>query len=323
MRCLVTGADGFMGSHLVEALLKWDRCEHVFALVHRTPLKWLPSELTSHLTIIVGDVSRTQSMAKIPDVDVIFHLAAVSSPSRCENNPEAARLTNFQGTINLLNRALEMSPNPLFVFTSSAALYGEPEYVPIDEGHPVEPRDSYTYTKLSAEITIMTYQRDQGLPAVIVRPFNVYGPRQPEEFVVPTIITQCLQGVELRLGDGRMLRNFTYVTDATNMLLRVASFPEAQGQVINLGSRRVFPISRIAEMVVDITGCGLEPIYDISKYREGDPTILEMDPVLAESFLKWKPVVDIEVGLAHTVGFFQVELERRRQKVAEEMYGRY
>lgn len=323
MRCLVTGADGFMGSHLVEALLDWDHCEHVFALVHRTSLKWLTSELTAPLTIIVGDVSRVQSMAKIPNVDVIFHLAAVSSPSRCENNPEAARLTNFQGTINLLNRAIEMSPDPLFVFTSSAAVYGEPEYVPIDEDHPVEPRDQYTNGKISAEITIMSYTRDQGLPAVIVRPFNVYGPRQPEEFVIPTIITQCLQGVELRLGDGRLLRNFTYVTDATNMLLRTASFPEARSQVINLGSRTVLPISRIAEMVVDITGCGLEPIYDISKYREGDPTLLEMDPAMAEGVLKWRPRVDIEVGLAHTVGFYMEELERRRQKVAQEMYGRY
>jgi nucleoside-diphosphate-sugar epimerase len=323
MRCLVTGADGFMGSHLVEALLKWDQCEHVFAFVHRTPLKWLPSKPDPRMTIIVGDVSRTQSMAKIPHVDVIFHLAAVSSPSRCENNPEMARLTNFQGTINLLNRALEMSPHPLFVFTSSAALYGEPEYVPIDEEHPVEPRDSYTYGKLSAEITIMTYQRDQGIPAVIVRPFNIYGPRQPEEFVVPTIITQCLQGVELRLGDGRLLRNFTYVTDATNMLIRASSFPEAIGQVFNLGSRRVLPISRVAEMAVEITGCGLEPIYDMTKYREGDPTILEVDPTLAERYLKWVPRIDIEVGMAHTVGYYQAELERRKQKVAQEMYGRY
>ncbi len=323
MRCLVTGADGFMGSHLVEALLGWDHCEHVFAFVHRTPLKWLSSGPTIPLTIINGDVSRIQSMAKIPNVDVIFHLAAVSSPSRCENNPEAARLTNFQGTINLLNRAQEMSPHPLFVFVSTAALYGEPEYVPIDEEHPVEPRDPYTYVKLSAEITVMSYHRDQGIPAVIVRPFNVYGPRQPEEFVVPTIITQCLQGVELRLGDGRSLRNFTYVTDATNMLLRAASYPEAIGQVINLGTRPVLPISRVAEMVVDMTGCGLEPIYDISKYREGDPTTLEMDPSLAEQVLKWSPRIDIESGLAHTVGFYREELERRRQKASVEMYGLY
>ncbi len=323
MRCLVTGADGFMGSHLVEALLGWDHCEHIFALVHRAPVKWLPAGPNVPLTIITGDVSRTQSMAKIPEVDVIFHLAAVSSPSRCENNPEAARLTNFQGTINLLNRALEMWPHPLFVFASTAALYGEPEYVPIDEEHPVEPRDPYTYGKLSAEITVMTYQRDQGVPAVIVRPFNVYGPRQAEEFVVPTIIIQCLQGIELRLGDGRPLRNFTYVTDATNMFLRAASYPAAIGQVINLGSRPVLPISRVAEMVVDMTGCGLEPIYDISKYREMDPTILEMDPTMAERFLEWRPRIDIEAGLAHTVEFYKGELERSKQKIAQEMYGRY
>ncbi len=323
MRCLVTGADGFMGSHLVEALLGWDQCEHVFALVHRAPLKWLSSDPTIPITIIEGDVSRAQTMAKIPNVDVIYHLAGVSSPSRCENNPEAARLTNFQGTINLLNKAQDISPQPLFVFVSTAAMYGEPEYVPIDEEHPVEPRDPYTYGKLSAEITVMSYYRDQGVPAVIVRPFNIYGPRQAEEFVIPTIIAQCLQGVELRLGDGRSLRNFTYVTDATNMLLRIPSYPEATGQVINLGSRPVLPISRIAEMVVDITGCGLEPIYDISKYREGDPTTLEMDPSLAERLLHWSPRIDMEAGLAHTVGFYREELERRRQKASEEMYGQY
>ncbi len=323
MRCLVTGADGFLGSHLVEALLKWDRCEHVYAMVHRPQVKWLPARPGRPMDIIVGDVTRTPSVARLPDVDVVFHLAAVASPARCEIRPEMARLTNFQGTINMLNRSLQMSTDPVFVYVSTAALYGEPEYVPIDEDHPVEPRDSYTYSKLSAEITVMSYHREQGLPGVIVRPFNIYGPRQAEDFVIPTIITQCLQGVELRLGDGRPVRNFTYVTDAVDMLARAGTSREARGKVFNLGSRRILPISRVAEMVVDITGCGLEPIYDRAKFREDDPSVLEMEPRLAERVLGWRRKVPIEVGLQRTVEFHKGRMDALRAKAAEELYGSY
>lgn len=323
MRCLVTGADGFMGSHLVEALLNWDRCEFVHALVHRSQVRWLPRVSRLPLSVIVGDVARAASVARLPSVDVIFHLAAVASPARCENEPEMARLTNFQGTVNLLNHALTMSPRPVFVFVSSAALYGEPEYLPIDERHPVDPRDQYTYGKLSAEITVMSYHNDQGLPCVIVRPFNVYGPRQSDDFVIPTIITQCLQGVELRLGDGRPVRNFTYVTDAVNMLARAAIYPAVRGKVVNLGSRPTFSIAELAETVVDLTGCGLSPIYDPRKFRASDPTELRMDPRMAEVLLEWRPSVWIEEGLRRTIAFYQGEHEERRRRATEDLYGRY
>ncbi|UCC93972.1 MAG: NAD-dependent epimerase/dehydratase family protein, partial [Thermoplasmata archaeon] len=222
MRCLVTGADGFLGSHLVDALLASDECSKVVALVHRQPVRWLPiRKYLDKLVVVQADVRRSSSLVEVPNADVIYHLAGISSMGRCENAPEAARLVNFQGTINMLNLALEMRRSPLFVFASTAALYGEPQYLPVDERHPVEPKNSYTYTKMSSEITVTAYHRDQGLPMTIVRPFNIYGPRQTEDFVVPTIINQVLQGVQLRLGDGRPLRNFTYVTDAAQFLLRI------------------------------------------------------------------------------------------------------
>ena len=324
MHCLVTGADGFIGSHLVEALLDWDGCDHVTALVHHEPVRWLTDIRHLYkLTILQGNVQRTSSLAHLPDADMVFHLAAISSASRCENAPEAARLTNFQGTINMLDRAMEMRPLPVFVFTSTAALYGEPHYLPVDEMHPVEPNSSYTYAKMGSEMTIQAYHRDQGLPMVIVRPFNIYGPRQSTDFVIPTIVDQVLASIQLRLGDGRPVRNFTFVTDAAQFLIRAAMAPAVRGKVINMGSRETTSIDGIVKMVLYKTGSALEPIYDIGKFREGDPTVLEMDPTMAETLLKWWPKVPMDTGLHWTIEHMRGELEKRQTQAAEDLYGSY
>lgn len=324
MHCLVTGADGFIGSHLVEALLKWEGCEHVTALVHREPVRWLSNRThPGKLTVAKVDVRRDSSVAHLPDVDVVYHLAAISSAGRCENAPENARLTNFQGTINMLNRVLEMRRPPLFVFTSTAALYGEPNYLPVDEAHPVDPKGSYTYTKLSAEMTIQSYERDQGVSSVIVRPFNVYGPRQSEDFVVPTIISQVLQGIQLRLGDGRPVRNFTYVTDAAQFLVALATAPSLRGRVINLGSRETASVDQVARMVLGKLHSDLEPYYDVAKFREGDPTVLEMDPSMAERLLEWRPTVTLDRGLDPTIEHFKTEWEKAQVESAKVLYSSY
>jgi dTDP-glucose 4,6-dehydratase len=323
MRILVTGADGFIGSHLVDLLLHWEKTDQVVAMVHSPPVKWVPHERGDKLRVAKADVKRSITLQKIGPVDVIFHLAAITSMGRCERHPETARLTNFHGTVNLLNMALGMDPMPVFVHMSTAALYGEAEYLPIDEQHPVEPNNQYTYSKLSAEITVAAYNQNQGMPTVIIRPFNVYGPRQDEEYVIPTIIKQCLMGYELRLGDGRPVRNFTYVTDAVDLLVRASVNRRAIGRVINLGSRQTHTIAEVAHKAVDLIGCDLEPVYDPAKYRPGEASIQEMDPTLAESLLGWSPRVWIDEGLKLTAQHFRAEVEADKQKVAAEMYGRY
>ncbi len=324
MHCLVTGADGFLGSHLVEELLRWEGCQHVTAFVHREPVRWLSDRKhPGKLTVVKGDVRRDSSVAQLPDADVVYHLAAISSAGRCENAPELARLTNFQGTINMLNRVLEMRRPPLFVFTSTAALYGEPNYLPVDEVHSVDPKGAYTYTKLSAEMTIQTYEAQQGLPSVIVRPFNVYGPRQSEDFVVPTIIQQVLQGIQLRLGDGRPVRNFTYVTDAARFLVALATARGVTGRIINLGSRETASIDQVVRMVLGKMHSDLEPYYDVAKFREGDPTILEMDPSLAERLTGWRPKVPMDRGLDLTIAHYKGEWDRAQVESAKALYSSY
>ncbi len=323
MRVLVTGADGFMGSHLVEALLMWEKVDQVVALVHSPQVKWLPRHPTGHLDIITGNVIKPATFGRVGQVDVVFHLAALASIARCEQRSEVARLTNFQGTVNILNWAMALYPMPRIVFVSTAALYGEPEYLPIDENHPVDPSNHYTYSKLSAEIAVNGFHVDQGVPAVIVRPFNIYGPRQDVNFLIPTIITQCLQGVEVRLGDGRPVRNFTYVTDAVDLLMRASVSPSVNGRVVNLGSRQAYKVSEVAEKLVDLTGCGLEPVYDPNKFRESEPTSLEMDPALAEELLGWVPRVWIDDGLRQTIDHYRAGVETDRRRVAEELYGEY
>jgi nucleoside-diphosphate-sugar epimerase len=324
MRCLVTGADGFLGSHLVEALLRDSDCEQVIAMVRSEPVRWLPvRKYPEKLTVTKGDVRRDSSVVQLPDADVVYHLAAISSAGRCENAPELARLTNFQGTINMLNRTLQMPGDPRFVFTSTAALYGEPNYLPVDEAHPVEPKNAYTYTKMSSEITLHSYHRDQGLATVVVRPFNLYGPRQSEDFVVPTIVNQVLQGIQLRLGDGRPIRNFTYVADAARMLVEAGRAPGALGRVINLGSRESASVEQVAHMVLGKLHSDLEPYYDVAKFREGDPTILEMDPTLAESVLGWRPDVPLSEGLDMAIAHYKAEWDKTMVDSAKTLYSSY
>ncbi len=309
MRFLVTGADGFIGSHVVEALLA-SRRDTVVAFVHRMPVRWLSLDPSLPLRLVQGDIARMVDVEAAGEVDAIIHLAGMPSVAECERELELARLANFQGAVNVLNLAASQQPAPRVVLVSTAALYGEPAYLPIDEDHPVEPKNQYMNTKLASEITAQAYHEQQGVPVVIVRPFNVYGPRQNDYFVVPTIIRQCLEGIELRLGDGRPVRNFTYVTDAVDLLVRAAMAKGVAGQTINLGSRPTISIEQLAMKVVELTGCRLEPIFDRARFRESDPTFLQMDPSLAERLLAWSPRVPLEEGLRLTIEHLRARRKR-------------
>ena len=321
MRFLVTGADGFVGSHVVEALLaarpEWD----VVAFVHRAATRWLQPDPAGRLAMVVGDASRSIDLERVGDMDAIINLVGMPNAALCDREPEAARLANFQSAVNALNLAAAQPTPARVVIVSTAALYGEADTLPITEEHPVDPRGQYGSTKLAAEITAMAYARDSGVPSVIVRPFNIYGPRQADDFVVPTIVKQCLMGLELRLGDGRPVRNFTYVTDAADFLVRAAIARDAVGSTINLGSRPIISIEQLARKVVDMTGCGLEPVFDRGRFRESDPTVHEMDPSLAERLLGWRPQVPLEVGLARTIEHYRGSLAEERKEAARRMYG--
>jgi nucleoside-diphosphate-sugar epimerase len=321
MRYLVTGADGFIGSHLVRELLRRSQHDQVVAFIHHRPARWLKPDPSDRLRIVDGDITRTSMVDRLDPVHAVIHLAGMSLPSLCDRYPDKARLVNFQGTVNLLNYALEHQQKPRFVFVSSAAVYGEPPHLPLTEETPPESYNQYSSTKLAAEMVVQAYLREQGVPAVIVRPFNIYGPRQKEDFVVPSILTQCLQGIELRLGDGRPIRNFTYVSDAVDLLIRAATVPRATGHVINLGTREAVSIADLARTIIELTGCDLEPIFDRGKFREDEPTILEMDPRLAEEVLGWRQQVTLEEGLRLTVEHERAKLEEMRGRAADALYG--
>jgi nucleoside-diphosphate-sugar epimerase len=308
MRFLVTGADGFVGSHVVESILGSPK-DDVVAFVHRAPPRWLPTVTTGRLRVVEGDIVRAADVERAGEVDAIIHLAGIPSAGACDDDPETARLVNFQGTVNALNLAAAQDPPPRFVLVSTAALYGEAAYLPIDEGHPIDPRNQYMNTKLAAEMTAQAYEQRQGVPVVIVRSFNIYGPRQAEYFVVPTIVRQCLDGQGLTLGDGRLVRNFTFVGDAAEFLVRAAMARGAPGNVINLGSRSTISIEQLARKVVEMTGCGLEPQFELARFRDSDPTIHQMDPTLAERLLAWRPQLDLDRGLSITIEHYRAEKE--------------
>jgi dTDP-glucose 4,6-dehydratase len=158
---------------------------------------------------------------------------------------------------------------------------------------------------------------------VVVRPFNLYGPRQSEDFVVPTIVNQVLQGIQLRLGDGRPIRNFTYVTDAARMVMEAGRSPGAVGRVINLGSRETASVQQVAQAVLGKLHSDLEPLYDVAKFREGDPTILEMDPSMAEGLMGWRPHVSLSEGLDMTIAHYKAEWDKAMVDSAKTLYSSY
>lgn len=308
-KVLVTGAGGFIGSHLAERLVQ--EGASVRAMVHYNALGswgWLDrSAARGDMEVIAGDITDAQSVREaMRDVEVVFHLAALIAIPYSYRAPASYLRTNIEGTLNVVQAARELSPRRVIV-TSTSEVYGTARSVPITEEHPLQGQSPYAATKIGADKIAESYHLSYGVPVVTLRPFNTFGPRQSARAVIPTIITQALAGDEVRLGNTHPTRDLNYVGNTVDGYVAAATAAGIEGQVIQLGTGREVSIGALVPMVGAILGKSLRVTVDDDRQRRAGS---EVDRLIAgcaraQALLGWQPRVTLEEGLARTVEFLQ------------------
>lgn len=315
-RVLVTGAGGFIGSHLCERLLELGA--DVRALVEYSSLGswgWLDeSQARDDLDVVPADVrDRDSTVAAVAGSEIVFHLAALIAIPWSYEAPAAYVETNVVGTLNVL-RAAQAASVDHFVHTSTSEVYGTAQYVPIDESHPLQAQSPYAASKIGADKIAESFHLSFGLPVATLRPFNTYGPRQSARAVVPTIITQLLGGETVALGNLAPTRDFTFVTDTVDAFVRAGETPSAVGRVLNVGSGMEVSIGALAERIGVLLGRRPSLHHDEGRVR---PAASEVERLCADAsearrLLEWEPHTTLEDGLAATAAWIAENLERYR-----------
>lgn len=308
-RVLVTGADGFIGSHLVELLLANDF--QVTALAQYNSFNfwgWLES-IPNHenLNIISGDIRDPHFCQKITrDIDVVFHLAALIAIPYSYSAPQSYVETNVTGTLNLCQSALDNNVSR-FIHTSTSEVYGTALYVPIDEKHPLQAQSPYSASKIGADAMAMSFYNAFNLPLSIVRPFNTYGPRQSARAIIPTIISQIANGEQkIKLGDLSPTRDFNYVTDTCRGFLAVAESEKTIGEVVNVGSNFEISMADTLNLIKDIMQSDVEFVTDEQRIRPEKSEVFRLwcDNKKMVALTGFKPEFSIKQGLIETVNWF-------------------
>ncbi len=312
-RVLVTGAEGFIGSHLVDELL--GAGANVRAFVHYNPfgrLGWL-NDRASEIEIMTGDVRDGARVAYAMErVDVVFHLAALIGIPYSYEAPESYIQTNVLGTYNVLMAARNAQVQRL-VHTSTSEVYGTARKVPIDESHPLQPQSPYSASKIGADMMALSFHHSFGLPIAVVRPFNTYGPRQSTRAVIPTILSQLYGGAdEIRLGSTTPTRDFNYVEDTARGFLAVAGCERALGEVVNIGSGREIGIGDLVTLLVSVSGRSARVVVDEARLRPRGSEVerLLCDNTRARDWAGWAPRVSLEEGLQRTANWVERNLDR-------------
>jgi len=308
VKVLVTGAGGFIGSHLVERLVK-DGHE-VRAFVKYNSLNrwgWLEySEVKRVCEIISGDIRDNDIVDKaVRGVEVVFHLAALIGIPYSYVSPKAYVDVNVKGTANVLEAALRYDAK--VVHTSTSEVYGTAQYVPIDEKHPINPQSPYAATKASADWLAITYYRSFDLPVVVVRPFNTFGPRQSARAVIPTIITQILAGRrEIKLGNTDTTRDFNYVENTVDGFVKVGMSDKGLGDVFNIGYGKEISIGELVNLVARLIGREVDIIVDKERVRPEKSEVRRLlsDFSKAREIFSYEPIISLEKGLEKTIEWF-------------------
>lgn len=303
---LVTGADGFIGSHLVELLVS--KGFNVRTLVQYNSFNnfgWLEDvSCKGEFEILSGDI-RDPFFCKIisKNVDIIYHLAALIAIPYSYISPDSYLETNIKGTLNICEAARENGVRQL-IHTSTSEIYGSAKYVPIDENHPMQPQSPYSASKIAADMMAMSYYNSFDLPLTIARPFNTYGPRQSARAVIPTIITQIASGVKkIKLGDVSPTRNFNYVEDTCRGFLELSKAPKAIGEIINIGSSAEISIGNTFDLIRDLMNSDASYVTDLQRIRPEKSEVLRLscDSSKIENLTGFRVEVDIKEGLKRTI----------------------
>lgn len=317
----MTGADGFIGSHLAEDLVK--KCAEVRALVYYNAFNscgWLDTlskESRENLEILAGDVRDASCLDRaFEDCDIVFHLAALIGIPYSYHCPDSYLETNVRGTLNVLQAARKCSVDKLLL-TSTSEVYGTARYVPIDEDHPLQAQSPYSASKIAADRFGESFHRSFGLPVVIVRPFNTYGPRQSARAIIPTIIVQLLSGAkQIRLGSLTPIRDFTYVKDTVRGFVELAKSDNSVGQEVNIASGQEVSIGQLAKELIAHLNPESTIVCDDDRVR---PPLSEVDRLLGcnkkiRSLTNWTPQYDLARGLSETIAWFEEPANRGKYK---------
>ena len=299
-RILVTGGAGFIGSELVKQLVQEKAIITVLDNFSSGKKHYLPKY--KKLKIVTGDIVNKNLVTRtVKDQEIIFNLAALPFIPDSYYYPTTFFQVNTIGTMNVLWSAIKSNSVEIFVQVSTSEVYGSAQYFPMDENHPTSPYSTYAVSKLAADRATFTLHKENGFPAVVLRPFNTYGPNFTEPYIIPEIITQIQKNVkQLTLGNINASRDFTFVTDTVKAFLKAATYKNASGEIINIGSGNEIKIANLANKLIQISKRKIKMRTDESRFRPYDVNRLICDNKKARTVLKWKPKVSITNGLKIT-----------------------
>jgi NAD dependent epimerase/dehydratase len=320
---LVTGAGGFIGSHLTERLIR--EGARVRAFVRYTSrhevglLSFLPAGLLESVEVIAGDLRDGEAIREaMHGVEVVFHLGALIAIPYSYRHPREVVETNVLGTLNILMAARELGTGRV-VHTSTSEVYGTAQFVPISEEHPLQGQSPYSASKIGADKLAESFHRSFDVPVATLRPFNTYGPRQSARAVIPTIIVQALASDQIRLGALEPQRDFTFVEDTVNGFLRMGLSASAVGQVINLGSEDCISVGDLAHKILALMGQELPIVCEEQRFRPTQSEVMRLHAGTdkARHLLGWQPHVSLDEGLGRTIDWIRDHLELYRPDIYE------
>lgn len=310
-KVLVTGADGFIGSHLVEQLIE-EGCQVKAFVYYNSFNSWgwldtLSKEKLQQIEIFTGDIRDPYGIRKaVMGVEIVFHLAALIAIPYSYHSPESYIDANIKGTLNILQACRDLQAEKLLV-TSTSEVYGTAMYVPIDEKHPRQGQSPYSATKIGADSLAESFYRSFNLPVTIVRPFNTYGPRQSARAVIPTIITQLLNGKEqIKLGALHPTRDLLFVEDTANGFVEISKSDNCIGQDINIATQNEISIHDLAQKIINLINPNAQIISDDVRLRPGKSEVERLlgSNVKVKTLTHWRPNFTLEQGLQKTIDWF-------------------
>lgn len=320
-KVLITGADGFIGSHLVERLLE-EKCKIRAFVYYNSFNSWgwldnLPKEKLAKIEIFTGDIRDPNGVRKAAEgIDVVFHLAALIAIPFSYHSPDSYVDTNIRGTLNILQATRGQKCKKIIV-TSTSEVYGTAQYVPIDEKHPFQGQSPYSATKIAADRIAESFYRSFNSPVCILRPFNSFGPRQSARAIIPTVITQVLAGKkQIRLGNIHPTRDFLFVKDTVEAFVEVAKSDKTIGEEINIATQREISIGDLTKQIIGIMDKDIKIIVESVRKR---PEKSEVERLLGSNkkikkLTLWKQRYSLEDGLRQTIEWFSVKENLKRYK---------
>ena len=316
MNFLITGADGFIGSHLTESLVRQGHSVRAFVLYNSFNswgwLDYAPRDLRDNLDVFSGDIRDPHGVKEaMKGCDAVLHLAALVAIPYSYHSPDTYVDTNIKGTLNIVQAARELGIEKV-VHTSTSEVYGTARFVPITEDHPLQGQSPYSASKIGADQIAMSFYTSFNTPVAIIRPFNTYGPRQSARAVIPTVITQIAKGEHrIKLGALHPTRDFNYIKDTVLGFISVAESDRSVGEVINIGSNYEVSIGEVVQMIANLMGMDIEIITDQVRLRPDKSEVerLWADNRKAKDLLGWQPVYagkdGLMRGLAETIEWFK------------------